>query len=121
MIDIFKAASEATDTAIRGIASKLSGKLKTLSDSKAKVYRTFTAMTGTDTPCELLTTSKDVHLAMGRLSKLDHEALARTILSTFDEAGEKTGLLSIPGDRSSVLVSLTSSEGIITIHLSPAH
>jgi hypothetical protein len=117
MIDILKVAEKFAGHAD---VSRFIDELKTIRLSGAKFYRTFLEDPNVQTPIVLLTTSKDIHLALGRLSNAGQQSLARTILRAFGEVAEKTGLILIPGDTASMLVSITSSGRDTVIHLSPA-
>lgn len=114
MIDILKVADGSEDT------EALVTELQSMANSKGNVYQTFLSLPEDGGPCVFLTTSKDIHLALGRLSHQGHRNLACVILRACDIEEVETGLLSVPNDKGSLLATISCNGDTTIIHLSAA-
>ena len=116
MIDILTVAGGCEDT------EELTDEIRYLVESKSKVFRTYLE-TGESEYAQafiFVTTSKDVHLAMGRLSRKGLYTLADVIYRAFEIEETYEGLLTIPGSEGTMLVIKTSSPEAVIFTLSPA-
>jgi hypothetical protein len=120
MIDILKAAQGCQDT------NEFLAELKELKGQKARLYRTYVTFEENLFPdvdeksYDFLTTSKDVYLALGRLSIRGQQNLMTMIVHTLRIEKQTAGLVSLAEENGSLLVSLAESDDTATVHLSPA-
>lgn len=115
MIDILKVAYGSQCT------SEIVKELQTWEDMfKWKTYRTYLNLPEGGEHCTLLTTSKDIHLVLGRLSYKSHQNLAWIIIRALYIEGAATGLFLVPGDNGAYIATVSHINDEYTIHLSEA-
>ena len=115
MIDILKAVGDCQN------ATELVAELSTPKNSTAKVFRTSVLNEDDNNIYTFMTTSKDVHLGLGRLSFRGRHNLLCVIMRAFEAERQSAGLLTIPGESSSLLVTLVGNPNSQLIQLAPAH
>jgi hypothetical protein len=113
MIDILKVAGGCEDT------EELIAELSSLGESKVRVFQTLVLFDdGDEKHYTFMTTSKDIHLALGKLSFKSRQNLMAVILRALDIEKQSVGLITLADESSSLLATMIGSDGHI-VQLAP--